>query len=222
MLLTAFTKALRNMLLPGVMKIFLLCLAVYAAGWGALSWMSSVLINAYIGVTGVGGIITQFIGSAGGMVVAWFLFPLLYPVLISLFHEKIVRAIERADYPHLPPAKTPSSQSLFDELRFSLKAIGLNLLCLPFYLVPMANLTVYYALNGYLLGAQFFALVASSHVNREEAVALQKRARRSILLAGVIISFAATVPVLNFVVPVLGFAAMLHFFHSLRGKNEKA
>jgi len=217
MFVIVLTKALRNLLLPGILGVFLMCLLAYMAGWGLLAWILSAIINHYIGATGVQGFWTHLTASFGGMFAAHLFFPLLYPILISFFDNKIADVIEHEDYPQLPPAVGPFWPTVFNDISFSMKAVGLNILCLPLYLIPMANVVVYFWLNGYLLGTQFFRIVAGRRVTTAEAAALQKKAHYSILLTGIAISLSSTIPVLNLAAPLVGVAAMLHLFHALRG-----
>lgn len=214
-------RALRNMLLPGILKVFLTCLLVYVLSWGALSWILSAVINSYIGTTGAQGFITHLLGSAGGMVIAWFFFPLLYPILISFFDDKMADIIEHEDYPQLPSAIPPFWPTVLHDVSFSLKAVGLNILCLPLYLIPLVGIAVYYGLNGYLLGTQFFRIVAGRRVSVAEGTALQKKAYYPIMLTGVAISFFSTIPLLNLAAPLVGIAAMLHLFHALHGTPKQ-
>lgn len=213
-----FTKSLRNMLLPDIMKLFLLCLLAYMAGWGGMAWILSGLISSYIGASGSEGFILHILGSAGGMIVAWFLFPLLYPILVSFFDDKMADVIEREDYPQLPPAKPPFWPTILNDMVFSLKAIGLNIICLPFYFIPLFGIALYYLLNGYLLGTQFFRMAAGRRVDMDEAEKMRKAAHYQILSAGVAISFCSTIPLLNLAAPLLGVATMLHLFHAIKGK----
>lgn len=221
MLVSNFSKALHNLLLPDIMKIFLLCMLAYIVGWSAVAWVLSGLISSYIATTATEGFFVHALGSVGGVVIAWFLFPLLYPVLISFFDEKIAEIIERKDYPQLPASQPPFWPTLTNDILFSLKAVGLNIICFPLYLIPMLGIILYYGLNGYLLGKQFFRMAAGRRVSESEAAILQKKAGNSILLIGVAISFCATIPILNLAAPVLGVATMLHLFHELKGANKQ-
>lgn len=221
MLTTIFSKSLRNLMLPGLLKIFLLCIVIYGISWGALSVGISHLITSTLGLGRDEGIFVQFIGSMGGMMIAWFLFPLLYPVLIGFFDEKIAEIIEREDYPQLPVANPPFWPTLLNDAIFSLKAVCLNILFLPFWIIPPVGIIVYYLLNGYLLGTQFFRMAAGRRVSEAEAETLRKRAKKEILLGGIAIAFFATVPLLNLAAPLMGVAAMLHLFHSLKGNDKQ-
>jgi uncharacterized protein involved in cysteine biosynthesis len=86
--------------------------------------------------------------------------------------------------------------------------------------VPLLNIPAYYALNGYLLGTQFFRMAAGRRVSFGEAKALESKARGSIMLTGIGVSVAATIPILNIAAPILGIALMLHLFHKLQGTPE--
>ncbi len=217
MIIKILAKSLHNLLLPGVLRLFLLCILAYVLSWSILAWVLSAFISSYIGVTGLDGLIFHVIGGAGGMLIAWFLFPLLYPILISFFDDNIAMIIERKDYPELPAATPPFWPTIMHDVIFSLKAIGLNILCLPFYIFPPIGVFVYYLLNGYLLGTQFFRMAAGRRVNVATARAMESNARWSIIMTGVAISFCATIPFLNLAAPIIGVAAMLHLFHALRG-----
>lgn len=221
MLIYAFSKALKNLLLPDILKLFFLCLLVYMFAFLGIAWVISAIIATQVDTAFTGGLLLQMAGSIGGMVVAWFLFPLLYPILMSFFDDHMAVSIEREDYPHLPVAEPPFWPTLRADALFSLKAIGLNILCLPLYLIPLLGLLIYYCLNGYLLGMQFFRMAAGRRVSVAETKSLQRRARGSILLAGVVISVCSTIPLLNLAAPVIGVASMLHLFHALVGNHKQ-
>jgi len=221
MLIIVFARALRNLLLPGILKLFLLCLLAYVAGWSVLAWVLSMLITAYTGMSGAEGMLMHMIGSIGSMMLAWFLFPLLYPILVSFFDDNMAAVIEREDYPGLAPALPPFWPTILHDALFSLKAIGLNILCIPLYFIPLAGMVVYYGLNGYLLGTQFFRMAAGRRVGEAEARAVQKRAGSAIVVTGIAISLCSTIPLLNLAAPLLGVAAMLHLFHALAGTPKR-
>ncbi len=221
MLVSSFTKAIRNLLLPDIIKIFLLCMLAYIAGWGLLSFAISELITYYVGIAGTGGFLMGIISTLGGGLIAWFFFPLLYPILISFFDDKIAEAIERENYPQLPAAKPPFWPTIANDVLFSLKAVGLNIIFLPLYIVPVLGIIIYYGLNGYLLGTQFFRMAAGRRIAKPHAVQLQKKASGTILLIGIAISFFSTIPFLNLAAPTLGVATMIHLLHELLGNNKQ-
>lgn len=220
MLLQSFTKAVQNLLNPGIWKIFLFCLLVYIAaglafaaglGWVAAQFATSDHIPAYL---------SGLIAGAGGTVLAWFLFPLLYPVLMSFFDEAMAEKIERSDYPQLMRATPPFWPTFWHDVLFSLKAIALNLLFLPLYFIPLFGQLLYYGFNGYLLGAQFFRMSGGRRDSRATVEGLISQHRNKIILGGALIMLCATIPILNLAAPVLGVATMLHLYHALKGNNQ--
>ncbi len=221
MLLSNFTKALHNLLLPDIIKIFLLCMLAYVVGWGILTFAISEIISSYISVSGAEGFFIGILSTFGGVMIGWFFFPLLYPILISFFDDKIAEIIEREEYTQLPTAQPPFWPTITSDIMFSLKAIGLNIVFLPLYIIPMIGIIIYYGLNGYLLGTQFFRMAAGRRVSKSQALQLQKKAGNTVLLIGVAISFFSTIPLLNLAVPVLGVTTMLHLLHDLLGNQKQ-
>ncbi|NBX03226.1 MAG: hypothetical protein EBR02_04030 [Alphaproteobacteria bacterium] len=221
MLAEIIAKSFKNLLLPSIWKIFLLCILIYMISGIALALGISALVSSYIGASGAESAWLTALGSIGGWMIAWFMFPLLYPILISFFDEKMAEVIEREDYPLLPTAEPPFWPTLGNDALFTLKAIGLNILCLPLYFIPLFGQLLYYGLNGYLLGKQFFRMAAGRRANAAQVKDMQKQARGLIFMCGVGIMICATIPLLNFVAPLLGVATMLHLFHSLHGTKKQ-
>jgi CysZ protein len=70
--------------------------------------------------------------------------------------------------------------------------------------------------NGWLLGREYFELVALRHVERREATLLRRRFGPSIMLAGTLLALLSMIPLLNLVAPLFGTALMVHLFRHLR------
>ena len=163
-----------------------------------------------------------WLGSIGASIIAWMLFPGIMPLIISFFDETIALLIEKQDYPYaMPGAAQPFWPNLWHDLRFSLKAIGLNILVLPLYLVPMLNLCLFYVLNGYLLGHEFFCMVARRHLSLTETDALYQSSRSLIIAAGVLLALMATLPFFNLFAPFWGIATMVHLYHRLQSSPKQ-
>ena len=151
--------------------------------------------------------------TALAALIAYFIYPLLLPLIISFFDDAIAEATEQIDYPDVPRPVPPFWPTLTQDARFTLKAIGLNLLVLPLYLLPGVNVLLYYVLNGYLLGREFFMVVAGRHTTRADAEAQWKRHRLSLIGCGIGVAFCATLPFINLVTPIWAVVLMTHFFH---------
>ena len=111
-------------------------------------------------------------------------------------------------------------------LKFSAISIVLNILALPIYAIlffigPL-NLFVFYALNGYLLGREFFELVAHRRLSPPQALHLRSAFRGQLFLAGVVIAFMMTVPILNLIASLIATAAMVHLVQGWRNRLDEA
>ena len=103
----------------------------------------------------------QVLGALGTAIVAWFLFPSIVVAVSGVFLDRVVDATEDRLYPGLPPARrVPLAEAVTASLRLLLVSLALNLLALPLYFVPLVNLPVWLALNGYLVGREYAELVA--------------------------------------------------------------
>ncbi|MBV6635445.1 MAG: EI24 domain-containing protein [Mameliella sp.] len=135
--------------------------------------------------------------------------------IISMFLEEVAQAVEDRHYPGLPAATPVSfSDGLKDALGFFGTMVLANLLALIVYLIfiPFAPF-IFWALNGFLLGREYFTLAAMRRVGRIEARKLRRRHMLTIWVTGVVMAVPLTVPILNLLVPVLGAAAFTHVFH---------
>ena len=107
----------------------------------------------------------QVLGALGTVIVAWFLFPSIVVAVSSIFLDRVVDATEDRLYPSLPPPRTvPLGRSLAAALKLLGVSLLLNLLALPVYLVPLLNLPVWLAVNGYLVGREYADLGAARRV----------------------------------------------------------
>jgi len=157
-------------------------------------------------------------GSGLALILAWLLFPVVVALTLNFFAEEVAEATERRHHPDLPPARGLSfADSTLATARFTAIAVLLNLLALPFYLVPGANVLLYLALNGYLLGREYFELVAQRRLPLGSVAALRRRQRLRIGLAGVAIAALLAVPFVNLVGPVVATAFMVHLFERWSG-----
>ena len=94
-----------------------------------------------------------------------------------------------------------------------------NICGLPLLFIPPLFFIVYWSLNGYLLGREYFELVALRRVELNDALALRKRWKVALFIAGAGFAFMLTVPILNIIAPVIATAVMVHLFEAWRAKD---
>jgi CysZ protein len=182
--------------------------------WYLGGWMASGLVHWVDWVAHAGTILLT-------LILVWFLFPVAVTALASFFLDEVAEAVEDRYYPGRP---APRSQSLVAQLlgtlRFAAVALFLNLVLVPIYLIllvfPPLYLVVFYAVNGYLLGREYFELVAYRRLDERTADAMRRAYRGRLTLAGMVIAVMLTIPVFNLVAPIAATAFALHLFEAMR------
>lgn len=159
--------------------------------------------------------VVDWAGGATALVAAWFLLPAVAGLVAGLFAEQVAAHVERRHYPGLPPAAGQSLLAgLATGLRFALLVLAVNVLALPAYLLlfflPPLNVALYVLLNGWLLGREYFELVAYRRLDRAAALALRRRLGGTLFLAGAVTVGLFAVPGLNLLAPFIATALMAH------------
>jgi len=152
-------------------------------------------------------------------------YPSTVMVIAGFFLDRVADAVDARHYPDLGPAR---KQPLGEILRsaFTLLAITLiaNILLLPVYVftlfIPGLNFVIFYSLNGYLLGREFFEMVAGRRMEPADAKALRKSKGFAVFGAGVVVAVMTTIPILNLAAPVIATAFMVHVFQRLRAQSN--
>lgn len=162
-------------------------------------------------------LVADMLGGLATVVVTWLLFPAVISAVIAFFLEDIAGAVEARHYPGLPAARGPSVfQILWPTARFLGMVVLLNLLILPFIIIAPVFPFVFYSVNGYLLGREYFELVALRRMAPQDIRALRKARRGRLFATGVVIAFLLTVPVVNLLAPIIATAVMVHLFEAWR------
>jgi uncharacterized protein involved in cysteine biosynthesis len=161
--------------------------------------------------------IADALGWGAAVVAAIVLFPGAVLTILSLMLDEIAEAVEARHYPDLPPARSqPAMEALVAGLKLSGAVMVWNVLALPLYLVPGLNVFVFYGLNGYLLGREYFELVACRRLDPGGAKALWRARRGTIWTGGVVVAMLLSIPLVNWLMPAMACAFMLHLFESMR------
>lgn len=179
-------------------------------GWGWIPWD-------WLGVA------LKWLAGASFIFLLIVLFPAVATLFVSLFLDEISVAVERRHYPNDPPGRdTPLRDSLLLALKYMAILIALNIAVLPLYLlafvIPPISVVIFYSLNGYLLGREYFELVAQRHGSPQDVSRLRKLFKTNILWRGIMITVLLMVPVVNFFVPIIATAWMMHVFKGLDRK----
>jgi len=219
----ALFKTIGMMGRPYFLIMLLLPLLITAAAFGVFFVIIGYLLSATAFVSiGWLDVMLDWTAGLGTLVLAWFLFPALLPLVASVFLEQVAGRIEQREYGLEEPPSLPVSQEVVAGAKFAGFSLFLNLIMLPLYLVPVLMPVIYYALNSYLLGREFFESVAGRHMGRKAANALRREHRLLVLFSGLIITLCANLPLATLIAPMIGIAVAVHLVQSLVSAKDKS
>lgn len=215
----------RRVLFKGIGLTFVLLIAVYTAFLMFLSWIGAgQTVQELLGnVSWVGDLVTF---ASFFLMIALSVF-LMIPVasaITSLFLDEVADAVEDKHYPELPDVPGVSfAEGLKDSVNFLGVLIAANIFALILYVFfPPFSLFIFWGLNGFLLGREYFQMIAMRRVGRSEAKKLRKKHLGVIWLAGTLMAMPLVVPLLNLVIPILGAATFTHLYHQLEPSRQRA
>jgi len=181
------------------------------------AWIGGFGLPEWTGFLGVFGMVAAGLALAAGLA---FLVGPVSAAIAGVFLDDVAEHIERQDYPDHPAGQ---AMALVPSVIMSVKFFGIvifgNLLALLLLLVPGINLIAFFAVNGYLLGREYFTFAAMRFHDERTVHALRARHSLSVLFAGFLIAGFLTVPVLNLLTPLFGGALMVHLHKAIVNKG---
>ena len=207
-----FTSVIRANLL--VLMFFCAVLAVVLVGVlvALVTWMTAELID--LNNSWFNALLTGSVGLLTG-IGGWFMLPTLTVLIAGFFQEAAIQRVERLYYPNaIRRGDLKFWPELWQDIRFTLWAIFLNLLILPLYVFGI-GFVVSILLNAYLLGREFFESAAAYHIGKADAKTLRRKHRKTAFIGGTIITVMTLLPILNLFVPLLAIVWMLHVYHAV-------
>jgi uncharacterized protein involved in cysteine biosynthesis len=216
-LLTPILRAIGQLddpaLLGVLLQTLLLSVLCFAGVAGGCFW----LVHHWLGPDSAFSWLAGALGSVLAIVSALWLFLPVAVVIASLFMEPVCRAVERRWYPDLPPSKGAGwLPQLLEGLSIALRVLVLSLLSLiASLIVPGLGHVLGWAITAWAIGRGLFVSVALRRLDRRQARAAYRAQRWDVLVQGGLLTLAGTLPLANFLLPVLGPACMVHVL--LRG-----
>ena len=223
MLMRAISLSLRQLADAQTLRLVLLTSAITAAIFVALGtglwWLLDTQVMPRWYPAGRGEV-AAFAAAVIGLLALWFLFRAVAMLVIGLFTDGIVEAVEADHYPDAAARATTVSfaTGLKLGLRSALRAIGWNLVAAPAYILLLVTgvgtVVLVLIVNTILLGTDFEAMVAARHP--EDGDHPLSRSQR--LALGFICALAFMIPLLNLLAPVFGAALAVHMLHGREGR----
>ena len=158
--------------------------------------------------------------GTGMFIGAGFLIAPVSAMFAGIFLDDIAHKVETKHYPGDPPGRElPISVAIWLAAKFTLLVVIANLIALLLVLLPGINMMIFFILNGFLLGREFFQFAAMRFAGEDEVRTLRKANEGVIFLGGMIIAGFMAIPILNLSTPIFAAAIMVHVHKSCRSRN---
>lgn len=181
-------------------------------------WFASFSLPDWTGTMGLFAAILAGLGLAVGLA---FLIGPVSAVIAGLFLDDVAEHVENQDYPN---DKAGTAMPLGRSIIMSVKFFGIvilgNLFALMLLLVPGVNLIAFFAVNGYLLGREYFEFAAMRHHDVETVRMLRSRYSGTIIMGGLMIACFLAIPIVNLLTPLFGAALMVHLHKAIASKAQ--
>jgi uncharacterized protein involved in cysteine biosynthesis len=220
-MLSALVKAFAQWSDPRLRRILKLGVGVALACWVGLALIASMVLKS----------VTLFenswaeTGSEVALGLAALVVPLLFfsavaTFVMSFWLDDVAGIVEERHYPGLGPARQLGwKEALLASTRFLLVMVTVTLVAAPVYVALLLfglGIILNYAVNGYLLGREYFELVASRRMEADQARLLFRNNLGRLWLCGAVINLLFQIPLLNLTAPVTAAAFMVHVVQGLR------
>ncbi|MDF0542583.1 EI24 domain-containing protein [Sphingobium sp. H39-3-25] len=217
MIAKALWRALPQIFHPAARAVLFKSMAltlIVFAGAGVLAWLGLRAFFIWIGWEGTGSSLAQAAGAAAmAILIGWLLFRTVATIMVGLFSDAVVVAVERESYPGA--ARTARPVTFAAGAGLALRSVGRNLgwnfLALPFYIALLVTgvgtMLLFLAVNAYVAGRDLADMVESRHPDLH---AIPPRAR---WLMGLVSALLFLVPVVNLLAPIWSAAMAVHILH---------
>jgi CysZ protein len=204
--------ALRDIFSPpfrGVLvKSLALTITLLAALWLGLQWAVTRLVETPWDWLDT---VIDIMTGVGLLVGLGFLAAPAAALFIGFFLDEIAEAVERTHYPRDPIGRPlPPGVALFAALKFFGIVVLVNALALPLVLLLGFGALIFLVANAYLLGREYFELVASRRHERSVVRELRQKHALRIFAAGLLVALLLAIPFANVLVPLFATAFMVH------------
>jgi CysZ protein len=207
----AFSQLFEAQFRAAMWKSLGLTIALLIGGWFALEALVSSMIGPYLGSWPWVATALVWLTGSGFLIGALFLIAPVTAVFAGLFLDDIAAVVEARHYPGDVPGKAMAIlPSVLLSLKFLLVVAAANLVALLLVLLPGINFAIFFLVNGYLLGREYFQFAAMRFRSEADASRLRRQNGTPVFLAGMVIAGFMVVPLLNLLTPAFAAATMVH------------
>jgi CysZ protein len=199
-------------------KSLALTLALLFVAWLGLEALVSTFLAPLLGPWPWFTTAVTWVLGAGMFVGAAFLIGPVTAIFAGIFTDDVALQVEKRHYPDDAPGRPmPILSSILLAARFTLVVIAANLAALVLVLLPGINFMIFFLVNAYLLGREYFQFAAMRFRSQAEAEDLRRAHGGQVFLAGLVIAAFMAVPILNLLTPLFATAIMVHLHKMASG-----
>lgn len=215
-MLSAAGQAFRELFTPPFRAVMFKCVAYTIALFALLVIALEWSFGYFVEWSGWIETAVQWLLGAGLIVGSIFLIPPVTSLIAGLYLDDIAAKVEDMHYPADPAGRElPTVEAIWLAVKFFFVVLAVNLLALVLLFVPGINLIAFYLGNGYLLGREYFEMVAMRHLPAGAAKELRRTNFVYVFMCGLIIAGLASVPILNLLTPLFATAFMVRIYKLL-------
>jgi len=224
-MLRALSLSVAQLFDPPVLRVLVKSLALtllifVLLGAGLVFTVRAVALAYNLGEDGA--LAAATVAALAAFAAAWLLFRVVAILVIGLFGDQIVEAVEVRHYPAAASTARHVSfgRSLGMGLRSALRTIAVNLIALPLYILLLVTgigpVLLFAAVNAVLLGRDLGEMVAARHLAKADMAGWLAATRFDRAAVGLAATLLFMIPLANLFAPILGAAMATHRFHGGR------
>ncbi|MFZ1815518.1 MAG: sulfate transporter family protein [Rhizobiaceae bacterium] len=191
--------------------------------WIALEAVISTFLMPFLGPWPWVATAIVWLMGAGMIVGAIFLVAPVSAMFAGIFLDDVAQAVEERDYPDDQPGSPMAIlPGIWLAAKFTLVVAAANIVALLLVLLPGINFAIFFFVNGYLLGREYFQFAAQRFRSEGEADTMRRQHGGTIFMAGLIIAGFMAVPILNLATPVFAAVLMVHLHKGISRNDARA
>jgi CysZ protein len=137
----------------------------------------------------------------------------------GLFLDQVAEKVEERHYPWDPRGTPlPAGRAILMAIQFFIVVLVVNLAVLPMVFFGFGAFLLV-AANAYLIGREYFEMVAMRHMSMEEAKILRRENSPTIFVAALLPALMSLIPFVNLTTPLFSTAYFTHLFKSVRASS---
>ncbi|WP_421696671.1 EI24 domain-containing protein [Aestuariivirga sp.] len=219
-MIKAAIKAMGDLFSPDFHKVLLKALGLTIALFIAVLILTEMLLASFTHFSWPWADRLVEVGTGLALLVAFFF--LMGPVTAAfagLFLDRIAQMVEERHYPWDPRGTPlPAGRALAMAMQFFVLMLVVNLAVLPMVFFGIGAIALV-AANAYLLGREYFEMVAMRHMPVEEAKVMRKENSPAIFFAALLPAVLSLIPIVNLAVPLFATSYFTHIFKSVRASS---